>query len=590
MKALQVKRNSLRSLWRRSLVFFSIIALAFTFVACNRPIDPPPNGNENGGLPPPPPPARYVVGMSVARDPQVMSFEALPPDLTGIHVALTWNDGIIEVTEDVTQFTTYPAILTRDNVAAHFVGAPVTAGTWNAIPGNAGHVSEISIRHVTNPTLTRDVWLPLVRPLVIGHTAVNTTEASTVNRQQIHLTGRLTQQDWFEDDSLNLAGVRVEGVYQPVDLSALAGVSVRGNVTWPPAAIRANLPETRRDIPISTAYLDLERGGPTNVGGFQTNPSDVEQPFGRGILLNISGAEIKLGITNFWPISHIEIETFSDANLSPFFQFHTGGGIDWENELFGNGGLTLRVHYNGTPETRVITRDKFRSFQALGTAGIRTPNLDTLEIDNVIAQVWYFGARGAPHAPGAGVDPWLNRSVDVVIPVFEFEGLNFVRKPTEVNVPSIIWGHDSTAFDTNQIPNRLVEAIFRTYDLVAVFTGGRTLAINYLIGTVTNGVFTHWTFADAINGIFDVDPNFLVNTGDEIEEVEINIRIPAATVTGFWTTAAGAGANARPGNNLRWNSLDPAGVRIDNDDFIGIIGNEVADTEITIRVLPESAR
>ena len=597
MKALQVKRNSLRSLWRRGLVIFSIFGLMFAFAACNRPVDPPPgNGNNGPGNGLPPPPARHVVDMSVLRGSQVMNFEGQVSDLTGLRVSLTWSDGTVTFSENPAEFYTIPYVLNRDSPAT-FVGvAPgaaratgffvqfnpsITVAAYDILT----HGSIVRLHHRSNADLYRAFPLPFVR-------ALNSDDGDP-----IHVTGRLTHQNRFEDDLIDFDGVTVEGIYHVANLLGAGGATVGTSLLLAPgvpqtlpAALRENHPQARSVIALNHAHLDMVTAmrpltgtGDTlvpssNVGGIETDPTN-NLPLGggvrgRGMRLQISQEQVFLPIANWFPISHVMLESINPAGFPDIFQFWSGA-LDWPAILFTQANLRLRVHYNGTAETRIVDWERFRRAQALGVAAVFPPNLVSADVDEMIAQVMYFGVRPAGQAPWQpGDHAWVNRTVDVQIPVLEFDGsIAFQRRPTEVNVPNIVWPHVSTH---SWLPHEnLVEAIWRTYDLVAIYAGGRTLSISYLIGRqVPGGQFELFSTGES-----QMFRNRIINgstSPGEIEEAEVFLRFPYSVVPGaslqnFWTNAW----NAR-GNNLDWRAT------VTRQAFIAAPLEE----EIQLQVLP----
>jgi hypothetical protein len=100
MKALKEKRVSLRSLFRRSLVILSLLALAFAFASCSsdsgsEPTEP--TGPTAPIEPTEPPvtkdPQRTIISMTVLTHPRVPSFEGAAPDLSGLEVMVRFNNG-----------------------------------------------------------------------------------------------------------------------------------------------------------------------------------------------------------------------------------------------------------------------------------------------------------------------------------------------------------------------------------------------------------------------------------------------------------------------------------------------------------------
>ena len=116
MKALKEKRVSLRSLFRRSLVILSLLALAFAFASCSGDsggtggsveTEPPTNG---GTGPTNPPAAAWVKTMTVLKHPNVPSYEGAMPNLKGLQVLVKWNDGKEEIVDDPEKFNVYPPV------------------------------------------------------------------------------------------------------------------------------------------------------------------------------------------------------------------------------------------------------------------------------------------------------------------------------------------------------------------------------------------------------------------------------------------------------------------------------------------------
>jgi len=111
MKALKEKRVSLRSLMRRGLVILSVLALAFALASCSSSSDSGDGGDTgptNGGTQPTTPPvapAKYVERIEVLKHPNTYSYEAAAPDISGLQVAVYWNESggtsveIINVTD-----------------------------------------------------------------------------------------------------------------------------------------------------------------------------------------------------------------------------------------------------------------------------------------------------------------------------------------------------------------------------------------------------------------------------------------------------------------------------------------------------------
>jgi len=116
MKALKEKRVSLRSLFRRSLVILSLLALAFAIASCSSDsgdsggtTESKPQESQPGSQPVVVPDKPIVSDMTVISHPKNPSYEGAFPDLTGLEVLVKWNNGTSTI-EDGSKFTVYPPV------------------------------------------------------------------------------------------------------------------------------------------------------------------------------------------------------------------------------------------------------------------------------------------------------------------------------------------------------------------------------------------------------------------------------------------------------------------------------------------------
>ena len=580
MKALQEKRDSFRSLLRRGLVILSILLLAFAFVACgndsgsnNGPPTPPPNGNG----PTPPPAQKVVAAMTIVRNPTAVSFEGQPADLTGLLVNVTYEDGTTEVISDVSQFRTEPALLTYKETTRSLADSPLEASRVTPLSGTASlELSSISVPlyHVSNYRVQRTAGLPLVRHLSRGYVEGGQgggTPGGIQYGEAISITGRLTQQEYFEGfTDFDFDGVVVEGFYATFDARRFANL---------PAGLNVNHSRVRNPIPLT--YLHVNENPAANMNGqphyispnrvgspvINTNPmpgltSNPNATGGMGINiriprgLNAAGTDldaepyldVRLPITDYRRVMGLTVNTLNRGGFSDFFQFQfisrSADGVSeyWESELFGNAGLTLRAHYLGTTESKIIDRGKFLQARLTGNAGMTNPNLNARELDNVMATFQFFTGDFTTTS-GGGTFP--NQVVEVLIPVLEFErSVRLVRKanmPTEADAP-IYWARDATTRTDQRRPPplALIDAIRQVYDLVAVYEGDKTLTINQVMWTlITSGTSSTspvlpnqaFTTAGSLDStLFEsanfTNPNYLRN---EMEERELSFRFPPAS-------------------------------------------------------------
>jgi len=113
MKALKEKRVSLRSLFRRSLVILSLLALAFASCSDSGGSDvtssTPPGQGPGTTIP-----AKYVQSMTVLEHPYLPSYEGAYPDLTGLKVLVFWSDNTTDIVEEkdpkLSPFAVYPSV------------------------------------------------------------------------------------------------------------------------------------------------------------------------------------------------------------------------------------------------------------------------------------------------------------------------------------------------------------------------------------------------------------------------------------------------------------------------------------------------
>ena len=176
MKALQEKRISLRSLWRRSLVILSLIALAFA--SC---------GDSDSGDPSTPvipiEPTRLIVGMELIDPPaefNVAVYEGMPVNLAGIRVIARYADGQYE-------YLTNPNLFICDR--ADHVWGPV---------GSPQRTYTIRYRYDFNWSV--NITLP------------NATTFFELER--MHVTKNLIDRTYYSDDIPNFAGIELELRYK----------------------------------------------------------------------------------------------------------------------------------------------------------------------------------------------------------------------------------------------------------------------------------------------------------------------------------------------------------------------------------------
>jgi len=202
MKALKEKRVSLRSLFRRSLVILSILALALAFGSCSS--DSGSGSEVPTGEPTEPPtpviPAPVtVLNMTVLKHPINPSFEGAYPDLTGLEVLVKWTNGDQKIVTDTSLFTVYPPVAFVDAADTHLI-APSPKGRY-AIQyiGDEG-IYDLNVYRV-------NVYLPAVFAIATGATD-----------EGMKVKGKITAA--YEDQGIDATGLEYEAQYKNWDPDA----------------------------------------------------------------------------------------------------------------------------------------------------------------------------------------------------------------------------------------------------------------------------------------------------------------------------------------------------------------------------------
>jgi len=214
MKALKEKRVSLRSLFRRSLVILSILALAFAVAACSDSSggNGDTNGSSGGGgtdtsnpggggttLPD----LEWVSNMQVLKHPNKPSYEGARPDLSGLEVMVTWKKGDTitkQVVEKSDAFEVYPPVAFV-NVAGTHVTEFSRRGDYR--------IQYKSDKYYDLGAYTENVYIPGVIALDPGF--YDTTDPLFVAGNEPATTGSLG--DVYEDQPFDASGVKYEAVY-----------------------------------------------------------------------------------------------------------------------------------------------------------------------------------------------------------------------------------------------------------------------------------------------------------------------------------------------------------------------------------------
>ena len=462
MKALQEKRISLRSLWRRSLVIFSVIALAFTFGACNQTVDP---GNGNG--PPEPPPLQSTpIAISIVRGPANAGgivFEGLPVDLTGIQANVRFSDHTWR-TVGADELSVYPPVYTVVNrwhnavvpsnvpnigcavgvIPGAAQQAPFAAVGGAIIPTPVGSINRpaagYTISFRSNNTIVSTVletWgYNQAAPATVADSDTDVRTPMGIHRPllQVHYTGSLANKDFYIDQLPSFAGIVVEGVYWSG--GGARPINTVGSPPTMPAVPGGGAPGTQaifvqRNIPISASIYPwawiLNRPGDDGQGtgdGFYVGDE-------AGILVRIGSygnlhwdelVGFRIPVRNIWQVQNIEVVTpptfpvlfhddprfFPNSPNATTAAFTQSEVERWQREVLADG--VIRVNYTGGGISREWTMSQLFTLtpgeQALEHRGRFWSNLEFTLVDR----------RGNFFGPaGEGIDLMANEMTGRIV-------------------------------------------------------------------------------------------------------------------------------------------------------------------------------
>jgi len=214
MKALKEKRVSLRSLFRRSLVILSVLALAFAAAGCSSSTDGggelPTSGTEqptNGTSGPSLPGMEWVSDMQVIDHPGKPSFEGARPELDGLKVMVTWKQNGKITRQKVLgpeNFEVYPPV-----AYVQYAGTHVTEFS-------ARGEYKIQYKPADDPyydlnAYTANVYIPGVIALDPAHYNPDYPLYVAANAVKPETSGDLG--DVYEDQGINAENVVFKAVY-----------------------------------------------------------------------------------------------------------------------------------------------------------------------------------------------------------------------------------------------------------------------------------------------------------------------------------------------------------------------------------------
>ena len=370
MKALKEKRINLRSLWRRSLVVLSLLALSFALAACGSSDDG--DGGDAGGAVTPSrvPSSAILLDFPFQRDlwldgqGGVMGLlEGMPVNLEGTAIQLTYTDGLEPRTRVVYysaatshMFSIDPPFYTLHTDPQTFANAPNRNHLGRGIEVGAVVAETTRGFGPTQHTLT----------LVTGVSAFNFTITNDTVRNPLHdaamghvqplihvdLVGNLLDRDFFVDEVPSFpAGMIFQGVW---------GTVHAGQGDWH----RARLPNPSyyhwRWVFNEPGFAGQRPGLLMQFATWGDVRGDGTDPSG-GPIFTIPGEDpwtgLRIPVRNIWQVESITFDP-PDLNWGPdpiFFDDPTLFGMPGEGWSFENwtrgvlGGNTMVVTYVGAP-------------------------------------------------------------------------------------------------------------------------------------------------------------------------------------------------------------------------------------------------
>ena len=362
MKALKEKRVSLRSLFRRSLVILSLLALAFSVASCNTSggggdTDPSTPGATDPSEPPPPPPppsGKYVTDIQVLRHPNKLSYEGAAPNLAGLQVAVFWdNNGTKEMTieDTITNFIIDPPVTYLHRTA----GTAVSSSTqltdygdymlyYDAAPSKAKAVN------VYLPAIVALAWNSTVSTL-----AITDTSATAANMPHIVMSGGFDK--IWEDQPIKAGDVQMTARY----LTITAGSAIvlppdygYESLSWDEPKLEGTLGTFTKtnSVTSSAAAWEVKRGTTTLDTGnegykMEYFPILEYKKWPREAVPNPFLVDIK----TFYFVGKLEYIP-NTAKLRNFFADEEdpaigGTTIDWYAELKDSGARFKVIYYTG---------------------------------------------------------------------------------------------------------------------------------------------------------------------------------------------------------------------------------------------------
>jgi len=324
MKALKEKRVSLRSLFRRSLVILSLLALAFA--SCGE------SGGDDGGTtgpggPTTPPAGPRVVSINILKQPTAESFQGCKPVLTGIQVEVVWDSGKdreILGDKDLDKFYTLPGYC---NEASYALPNPSTAPTYN----ETSDAKKMALGYIGQVVISNDLVIPWVVPA-----------------SSLQITGNAPG-EWFADERPDFTGLDYEVIFEE---GWYPFASVSGGSTD-----KGKYKKVKETMTSSYPFTDISKIKDQNkvsayIGVPGSNSGVVSSSFGIANYYEVMGIEFA-GADKWADYFDDDLGKFWDDAGDPKYVKLTSV----QNE-FKKSGVKFNVFYKGGKQ-RTITMEQF---------------------------------------------------------------------------------------------------------------------------------------------------------------------------------------------------------------------------------------
>jgi len=513
-----------------------------------------------------------------------INYEGQRPYLNGMTVEIRWNDNTREVVElggnasedfiTVPYFCPDPYLVGSQyypSSGATGVRPTYNQTTWTLSSGvkadmvdvaNAFEPIPFTLAHKSNPAYTVNIKIAYIRPISRFSWNGSTTKTKYLEDDVVIDPSGVSVTAWYGSDlqydgqtlEIPVQGYTPGGPLGP-PRGAFANFTDKTGITFSNAANSVLKPEIII-IPMTSYNVDATYGSKDYANYFNgINLDDPAKPLIRlrlgveddAFTSTASTAKVP-GATNtgqYFKEHEVEIhrirglgvENYEPTKLPDFFQFDTEpwaanktsysgktGKEYWTDQLFNTAGLVLKVYYAGTDVTKTMGYAEYKRAEALKLADlVALPDLTARDVESVVARFAYYMNRNTQ-------DPvFPNEELAVSIPVLEFDGeIQFVKKEMMPPIPLQFRGYNASGDANNPTPPHAlraphVRAVAETYDLVAVYAGGKTKLINDLlwVGSYNTGRprdLTSW----------GANYNFR-NMTDEVIERELRLTLNLAT-------------------------------------------------------------